>query len=309
MEKAHISTADEVLAGCDLSGRRILVTGGATGIGFEASRAFAAAGAEVIIVSRNIDACDRARKRIERDGKGRCQVYPLNLADLRTVRSLASALADEPLDVLVNNAGVMGGALARTPEGFEFQFAVNYLGHFALTRMLVPSLLRGRQPRVVHLSSAAHTGVPANLDDPNFLTTGYDDFIAYAQSKSACALSAVGFQARHGEAGIESFAVSPGMVFGTDLVNNGMTAEKISHLEDALADITHSPQQGAAPIAYAATAPELRGKGGLYLEDCHPAAPAAPGRPGGIADHARDPERASRLWSLSHALLAQHGFS
>ncbi len=180
------TTADEVLEGVDLTGRRVVITGAATGLGRESARALAAHGAAVTVLARSEERAAGAVAELEARVPGATfESGVVDLADLASVRSFADTFLDthDAVDVLINNAGVMACPFGRTADGFETQFGTNHLGHFLLTALLTPALLRGTGPRVVTLSSAGHSRADVDLVDPNFLTTDYSAWVAYGQSK------------------------------------------------------------------------------------------------------------------------------
>jgi len=193
----------------------------------------------------------------------------------------------------------------RTADGFEMQFGTNHLGHFALTAELMPLVQAGARRRIVNLSSRGHQFAPADLDDPNFTDRDYDPWVSYGQSKTANILFSVGLEARYGAQGIHAYAVHPGGI-QTNLGRH-MTEQMV---EDLMARITTSDSgfawktipQGAATSCWAATAPELEGKGGVYCEDCHVAAVDDESSSGGVRSYALDPQAAERLWTLSEQL-------
>src|SRR3979409_1604763 len=177
------STAAEVVDGIDLAGRRVIVTGGASGIGVETARALAGAGAEVTLAVRNLAAGERtAEDIIATTGNKQVLVAPLDLADQASVASFAAAW-DGPRHILVNNAGLMASPLMRTPQGWEMQFATNHLGHFALATGLHRALAAAGRARVVSVSSSAHLRSPVVFDDIHFRERAYDPWLAYGQSE------------------------------------------------------------------------------------------------------------------------------
>src|SRR5258708_4230040 len=185
------STAAEVIDGIDLSGKRAIVTGGSSGIGIETARALAGAGAEVTIALRNTDAGERTAAEITATtGNTAIHVCRLDLADQASVATFVANWSG-PLDLLINNAGVMLPDLQRTPEGWEMQFATNHLGHFALALRLHDALAAARDARIVSLSSVGHRRSPVVFDDINFTSRSYDPGLAYGQSKTANVLFAV----------------------------------------------------------------------------------------------------------------------
>ena len=302
------STAAEVIAGIDLSGRRAIVTGASSGIGIETARALADAGAEVTLAVRDTAAGDRSAANIAiTTYNSAVHVRRLDLADQASVASFVASW-DGPLDILVNNAGVLLPDLERSPEGWELQFATNHLGHFALALGLHDALAAAGAARIVAVSSEAHLRAPLDFDDLNFLSRPYDAMLAYGQSKTANALFAVEATRRWRDDGITANAVHPGAV------ESGLARHlDAAALADALATGGYeikTPQQGAATSVLVATSPELRGVGGRYFADCNEAPVVGPDfssapRGFGVAPYALDPGDARRLWEISLELLGR----
>jgi NAD(P)-dependent dehydrogenase (short-subunit alcohol dehydrogenase family) len=297
------TTTDDVLATVDLEGKIAIVTGASTGLGLETSRALASAGARVVLAGRDPVRIDTAVATVrERVPDADLEAGVLDLASLESVRSFASWFASthRRLHLLINNAGVMYTPLERTAEGFEMQFGTNHLGHFLLTCLLVPQLLADPPSRVVNLTSGGHRGSDIVWDDPNYEHRAYDKFAAYGQSKTANILFSVELERRLGARGVHAYAVHPGMI-STELGRH-MTDDDFAAL---VARAKAAPsgglpprktvEQGAATSVWAATAPDVRG--GTYLADCEVSEDHAP--------WALDPEAATRLWSLSEALVGQ----
>lgn len=294
------STAEEVVAGIDLTGKVVVVTGASSGLGAETVRVLAGAGAHVVATAR--DAGKAAEAADSLGGEGRSvKAGVLDLSSAASVRAFAAWLLDRHprLDILVNNAGVMATPLGRTADGFEMQFGTNHLGHFLLTNLLAPALLRGAPARVVNLSSAGHKVSDIRWDDPNFTTTEYEPWAAYGQSKTANVLFTVELDRRLAEHGVRAYAVHPGSV-GTNLGRYLGKEEGAAMLARATRSDAHrakSVPEGAATQVWAATSPDLAGQGGVYLEDC------------GVSDNhrpwARDPEAAARLWAVSEDMLGE----
>jgi NAD(P)-dependent dehydrogenase (short-subunit alcohol dehydrogenase family) len=299
------STAAEVVAGVDLTGRRAVVTGGASGIGIETARALAGAGAEVTLAVRNADAGKRTAEDIVATTRNdQVLVAPLDLADQASVASFAAAW-DGPLHILVGNAGVMASPETRTPEGWELQFATNHLGHFALTTALHRALATAGGARVVSVSSSAHLRSPVVFDDIHFRERAYEPWSAYGQSKTANVLFAVEGARRWASDGITVNALHPGGI-RTNL-QRYVTDEEIARLRaetGSAAPEWKTPEQGAATSVLVATSPLLDGVGGRYFEDCAEAEPNVPGTRRGVAAYALDPEAAARLWEVSVETLA-----
>ncbi|WMJ69351.1 SDR family NAD(P)-dependent oxidoreductase [Stenotrophomonas sp. 24(2023)] len=313
------TTSEEVMQGIGLHGQRALVTGGYSGLGAATVRALAAAGAHVLVPSR-----DPARAARVLEGVGNITILPMDLADPASIatftdRLLASGL---PLHLLVNSAGIMATPPMRDARGYEAQFATNHLGHFQLTTALLPALQRAQGARVVMVSSRGHRFSPVHLHDPHFLQRPYDRWQAYGQSKTANILFAVALDRRQAGEGIRAFAVHPGSIVGTglekhldpaDLVAAGvMQADGTPILDPARGLKTVS--QGAATQLWCATSPQLQDHGGVYCEDVDVAGAMLPRHEGapmaealearGVMAYAVDPVTADALWGLSEQLLA-----
>lgn len=308
------STALEVVRGISLTGKSAIVTGGASGLGLETSRALAAAGADVTLAVRNLVQGAAAAEQLRIDMPG-CSVAPmlLDLADLSSIRRFVQAwnATGRDLHVLVNNAAIMACPLQRSTQGWEAQFATNHAGHFALTTGLLAALRRGAtatgDARVVCLSSVGHKISGVHFDDIHFERRPYDKWRAYGQAKSANALFALGLHLRHAQHGITASAVHPGGIMtGLQkfLPHEEMRAMGWLREDGTPLEIFKSPAQGASTSVWAATSAELTGRGGLYLEDCQIAAPALPAdRASGFAPHIADPQAAHRLWQVSEDML------
>ncbi|MEY9967960.1 NAD(P)-dependent dehydrogenase (short-subunit alcohol dehydrogenase family) [Streptacidiphilus sp. MAP12-16] len=299
------STAAEVVDGIDLTGRRAIVTGGASGIGIETARALAGAGAEVTLAVRDLDAGERtAQDIVAATGNKQLLVAPLDLADQASVASFVAAW-DGPLHILVNNAGVMASPELRTPEGWELQFATNHLGHFALATGLHRSLAAADRARVVSVSSSAHLRSPVVFEDIHFRERAYEPWAAYGQSKTANVLFAVEAAKRWADDGITVNALMPGAI-RTNLQRH-VSEEDLDRLRAAAGGggpVWKTPAQGAATSVLLATSPLLEGVGGRYFEDCNEAAPNQPGTRNGVASYALDPQAAAQLWQVTVAMLA-----
>jgi NAD(P)-dependent dehydrogenase (short-subunit alcohol dehydrogenase family) len=301
------TTAAEVVAGSDLSGSRVIVTGGASGVGLETARALAAAGAHVTLAVRNAEAGQRvAAEIVASTGNTHVFVAPVDLADPASVASFVAAW-DGPLDVLVNNAGVMACPETRTPQGWELQFATNHLGHFALAIGLHRALAGAQGARIVSVSSRAHLRAPVDFDDIHFLNRAYEPWDAYAQSKTANVLFAVEATRRWESDGITANALQPGTVRSNlqRYITDDDLERTRGHIEDNSGSFHwKTPEQGAATSVLLATSPLLEGIGGRYFEDCNEAGPSQPGTGHGVATYALDPNAAARLWEVSLQTLA-----
>ncbi|WP_264763717.1 SDR family NAD(P)-dependent oxidoreductase [Frankia gtarii] len=300
------STAAEVLAEVDLSGRRAVVTGASSGIGVETARALATAGAQVTITVRDLDAGARVAADLTAStGNDHVTVAPLDLAQPASVAAFVNGWQG-PLHILVNNAGVMASPETRTPQGWELQFATNHLGHFALATGLRPALAAAGGARVVSVSSSAHLRSDVVFDDIHFLERPYEPWSAYGQSKTANVLFAVEATRRWADDGIAVNALMPG----------GIRTRLQRHVTDAELDRLRAqsgggggiswktPEQGASTSVLLAASPVVAGVSGRYFEDCNEAGPNQPGSRTGVADYALDPRSAARLWDVSLATLA-----
>lgn len=292
------STTTDVTEGIDFTGKRVVITGGASGIGIETARAFANIGAHVTLAVRNLAAAEPVAAELrESTGNQNISLGRVDLADLASIAEFAEQWRG-PLHVLVNNAGIMAlPDLQRTPEGWEMQFATNYLGHFALATALHGALAEAGNARIVSVSSSGHLFSPVLFDDPHFNFIPYDSLIAYGQSKTASALFAVAATKRWAQDGITSNAVMPGAIATNLQRHTGGLRTPIERQK--------TPQQGAATTLFVATSPDLEGIGGRYFEDVNEARIVDSRGPDytGVASYALDPINAGRLWELSVALL------
>ncbi|MGW9593912.1 SDR family NAD(P)-dependent oxidoreductase [Streptomyces chartreusis] len=293
------STASEVIAGVDLTGRLAVVTGGAGGLGRETARVLASAGAEVTIAARNEEAARTAAEGIaSQTGNAQIHAAWLDLTDPASVEAFVQGWSG-PLHILVNNAGVMATPERRTSQGHEVQFATNHLGHFALTVGLHDALTAAGDARVVVVSSVGHVNGPVRFDDPDFVKETYDPWLAYAQSKTANVLFAVEAAKRWAGDGITVNALNPGRIWGTGLGRHIDTPPPAFDPSGKTGVTEKNIAQGAATSVLLAASPLVTGATGKYFEDCQAAVPFVPGVRRGVADHALDPEDARRLWELS----------
>jgi NAD(P)-dependent dehydrogenase (short-subunit alcohol dehydrogenase family) len=294
------TTAAEVVAGLDLAGRRMVVTGGGSGIGIETVRALAAAGAEVTIAARDVAAARSAAAGLER-----VSVQPLDLTDLDSIATFVTGWHG-PLHALVLNAGVMASPLIRTKAGWELQFATNHLGHFALATGLHGVLRAAAGARVVVVSSVGHVNGDIIWDDPNFERHDYDPWAAYSQSKTANVLFAVEAAKRWAADGIDVNALNPGRIVGTRLSRHiGDIANSPASFDPTSSDVSwKNAAQGAATSVLLAASPLVSAVTGRYFEDCNEAGPHRPRVRRGVAAYALDQDAATRLWQISTALIA-----
>ncbi|SDY55908.1 NAD(P)-dependent dehydrogenase, short-chain alcohol dehydrogenase family [Saccharopolyspora shandongensis] len=299
------STAAEVLRGIDLTGKLAIVTGGYSGIGLATTRALTDAGAHVVVPARRVAEA--------REALGDVEVAGMDLADLDSVRSFAERFlaTGRRIDLVINSAGTMACPETRVGPGWEMQFAVNHLGHFALINLLWPAIAPGA--RVVSVSSAGHQFSGIRWDDPHF-GRGYDRFLAYGQSKTANALFATHLDALGRDRGVRAFSLHPGAIL-TPLVRHLPKEEMVAAgWIDAAGNLVNSdfktPEQGAATQVWAAASPRLAGMGGAYCEDCDIAEPTDSTEGWtGVRDHATDPDQAARLWALSAELTGVDAFA
>jgi NAD(P)-dependent dehydrogenase (short-subunit alcohol dehydrogenase family) len=279
----------------DLEGKRIVVTGANSGVGFHAAKAFAEHGAEVTLACRNLDAARATAVKLP----GLTEVEELDLASLKSVHAFSDRF-EGPLDVLVNNAGVMRPPQYReTEDGFELQFGTNHLGHFALTGLLLPNLLQAESPRVVPVASIAHHGGDESVLEGN-PSTSYNPAKDYANTKLANLLFARELDRRARDAGSRLVVSSahPG-VSATNLVSSpdGMGANWVVRrlTPFVLPLVFQSSAAGAKPTLWAAT----YGEPGGYVGPTWLRGARGPLGEAKLSRHARNNELASRLWTIS----------
>ena len=306
------STTDEVLAGLDLRGKRVLVTGVSAGLGVETARTLAAHGAWVVGAARDLAKAEGATAQVRADARngGGLELLELDLASLKSVRAAADKLnkAGKNFDVVIANAGVMMPPFGKTEDGFETQIGTNHLGHFVFVNHIASLIPAGG--RLVVVSSAGHRYSDVDLDDPNFEKTPYDPRIGYGRSKTANILFAVEFDRRHKFRGVRAAALHPGGI-KTELSRH-MGADAMDKWVETVnaerAAMGHSPvefksiPQGAATSVWAAFVADADAIGAHYLEDCHVATVeegALSVGTGGVRPYAVDPEHAKALWAKS----------
>ncbi len=315
------STTDEVLAGMDLKGKRILVTGVSAGLGVETARALVAHGAHVVGAARDLKKAQAAttvvRQAAEKSGGG-FELIQLDLADLKSVRACADALLKkaQPFDVIIANAGVMACPKGKTADGFETQFGTNHLGHFVLINRIASLLRPGG--RLINLASSGHRRSNVDLKDPGFEHTEYEPFVAYGRSKTANVLFAVEFDRRHRGRGVRAAAVHPGGIrteLDRHLPGDGLE-NMLKHINEQLAKEGKQPYQfksvpqGAATSVWAAVVAPADTVAGKYCEDCHvgellpEGVDTAPVMPG-VRAYALDPKNAEALWKKSEEMVGE----
>lgn len=310
-EFGYRSTAAEVIAATDLAGKTAIVTGGYSGLGLETVRALADAGVRVIVPARRVDAAQQAL-----DGIAEAEVRGADLSDLDSVAAFTESVRrdGQPIDLVLNVAGIMATPFGHTAQGFESQFGTNHLGHFALVGGVADLL--SDHARVISYSSGGHFRSPVRFDDIDFATTPYDPWVAYGQSKTANALFAVGLARRGAERGILAFSVHPGGIM-TELQRHVPREELLSRGwidEDGTPNPRFkTPAEGASTGLWAATATELVERSGAYCEDCSIKGIVAPDHSdlttGGVKEWAIGPQAAERLWALSVSATGVDAFA
>lgn len=303
------TTTSEAVGGIDLHGMNVIVTGGASGLGLETAKALSNAGARIVVPARSIESARAALGGMD------VEVAQMDLLDPPSIDRFAADFVSSgrTLDILVNGAGIMACPLRRDGRGYESQFATNHLGHFQLTRNLLPALEKANGARVVSVSSRGHFLSPVVFADIHYERREYDDFAAYGQSKTANVLFAVELQRRYEGRGITAVSLHPGSIL-TNLARY-LSADVIAAFgavdgdgEPVIdpANDKKSPEQGAATIVWCAVSRALDRAGGVYCEDCDVAELAPPeaqsGR--GVKPWAIDPEAANRLWIESERMMA-----
>jgi len=315
------STTEDVLAGVNLEGKRIFVTGVSAGLGIETARALVAHGAHVVGAARDLAKAEAATASVRTDAAangGSFELVALDLASLASVRACADELLakGEPFDVIIANAGVMATPFGHTSDGFETQFGTNHLGHFVLVNRIAPLLRDGG--RLINLSSSGHRFANVDLNDPNFETTPYEPFVAYGRSKTANILFAVAFDRRHRARGTRAAAVHPGGI-QTELgrhVDMSIFQTMLEQINQQLAAQGQGPfqwktiPQGAATSVWAAVVAPAASVGGQYCENCHvghivPDDAEISVMSEGVRAYALDPANAEALWRKSEEMVGE----
>ncbi len=315
------STTEDVLAGIDLHGKRILVTGVSAGLGVETARSLAAHGAQVVGAARDLHKAEVATAQVRKDAaenNGSFALVALDLASLASVRKCADQLLakGEPFDVVIANAGVMATPFGHTADGFETQFGTNHLGHFVLVNRIAPLIRRGG--RLINLSSAGHRYSNVDLDDPGFERTPYEPFVAYGRSKTANIQFALAFDKRHRSRGVRAAAVHPGGI-QTELGRHAdpkRIEDLIEQINQQLAEEGKPPfqwktiPQGAATSVWASVVAPADEIGGRYCENCHvgevvPDQATISVISEGVRGYALDPEMAEALWRKSEEMVGE----
>ena len=315
------STTEDVLAGANLQGKRILVTGVSAGIGVETARSLAAHGAHVVGAARDLAKAEAATAQVRKDAQangGSFELIALDLASLKSARASADGLLakGQPFDVVIANAGVMATPFGQTVDGFETQFGTNHLGHFVFVNRIAPLIRAGG--RLINLASSGHRFSNVDLDDPNFERTPYEPFVAYGRSKTANILFAVAFDQRHRQRGVRAAAVHPGGI-KTELarhMDEGHLQGMIDQINAQLAAEGKEPfqwktvPQGAATSVWAGIVAPADEIGARYCENCH-VGPIVPDDvtisvfSEGVRSYALDPKDAEALWKKSEEMVGE----
>jgi len=315
------STTEDVLAGVDLKGKRILVTGVSAGLGVETARALVAHGADVVGAARDLEKAKRATSEVSKTAAetgANFELLELDLASLKSVRAAADKLvADGRLfDVIIANAGVMATPLGKTEDSFETQFGTNHLGHFVFVNRIEKLIRDGG--RLVNLSSSGHRFSDVNLNDPNFETTPYEPFVAYGRSKTANIFFAVAFDRQHRDRGVRATAVHPGGI-ATELARympDGAIEAWVQQIQEQRTAAGEPPfefksvPEGAATSVWAGVVASADEVGGKYCEDCEvaellPAESQVSTISRGVRGYALDPENAKALWKKSEEMVGE----
>jgi len=310
------STATDVIKGISLQGKTAIITGGYSGIGLEAAKTLANAGVEVYIPARSTE---KAAKNLA--GIPNVIITEMDLMDPASIDAFANQFLEEnkPLDILINNAGVMWTPLRRDARGYESQFSTNHLGHFQLTARLWPAIKSANNARIVNVSSWGHHMASIDLNDPNFDNQPYDPAVSYARAKQANVLFTVELDKRAQTHGVRSFSLHPGAIavtdLGRDIPEEGFRALGV-YEEDG--SFRHDPyngyktlEEGASTTVWCATSPQLANIGGVYCEDTEVAAIDKDWQgfksekfemTKGVTAEAVNGEKAQQLWTLSEKL-------
>lgn len=315
------STTEDVLAGINLTGKRILITGVSAGLGIETARSLAAHGAQVIGAARDLNKAKTATAQVRKDAApngGTFELTELDLASLKSVRACADRLMarGQPFDVVIANAGVMATPFGQTADGFETQFGTNHLGHFVLVNRIA-SLIRSGG-RLINLSSAGHRYSNVDLQDPNFEHSPYEPFVAYGRSKTANILFAVAFDQRHRGRGVRAAAVHPGVI-QTELgrhMDSAQLQTLVDRINQQLSAEGKTPfqwktiPQGAATSVWAGVVAPAEEIGGQYCENCHvghvvPDDSTITAVSEGVRGYALDLKNAEALWKKSEELVGE----
>jgi NAD(P)-dependent dehydrogenase (short-subunit alcohol dehydrogenase family) len=287
-------------------GEVAVITGAARGIGVEVVKKLVQCGIHVVIGCRNVEAGELVKKDIKSRGtvSGEVTCFQLDVGSFKSIKTFAELVLERfpRIDLLVNNAGIMFVPYAKSEDGFETHFAVNYLGHCLLTHLLLPRMIdtakeKGSNCRIVNISSCAHLAGSINFKDLS-MSTHYIPSASYAQSKLAQVLftKSLDSKLRKHNIPVQVHAVHPGLV-NTDLFN-GTLLKTIAPWIPAL--LFKTPKQGAETIVHACLAPSLEDCGGSYLSNCRETA---------VSPKANDQEVQNKLWSIMLSLIEVEKFA
>jgi NAD(P)-dependent dehydrogenase (short-subunit alcohol dehydrogenase family) len=305
------TTAEEIVAGLDLAGKTIVVTGSSAGLGAETVRVLAKAGAEVLMAARNGEKNAQVAASVRAETpNAKLSLVSIDLSDLASVRKAAAEIlaAHPKIDVLINNAGFVGGERKLTAEGAELHLAANHIGPFLLTNLLFPALKAAAPSRVLILSSNGHRMGGFDFDDLDFASRDYNHWTAYSQSKLANVYHAVGLAKRLAGTGVTANAVHPGVI-RTEVFRDvsPMEEQMVTGWAEANGSPLKTIPQGAATQVWGAVSPEAEGVTGRYLEDCQVATPVPSTTVSavGVIPEAYDEASADRLWAISEKIVGE----
>lgn len=310
------STAAEVIKGIRLNGKTAIVTGGNAGIGLETTKILAAAGATVIVPARDME---KAKKNLQ--GIANVELETMDLINPESIDAFAEKFlaSGRPLDLLINNAGIMWVPLRRDSRGIESQLATNHLGQFQLAARLWPALKKANGARVINVSSFGHQMSAFDFDDPNFEQREYETLLGYGQSKTASNLFALELDNRGRELNIRAYSLHPGSIYGTDLGREEPIAlfqqmgtyDADGVIKQEVARKLKTIPQGAATTIWCAVSPALNTIGGVYCEDSDIAELDLgniehrydePWTLRGVQPYSLDESNAKKLWTLSEKM-------
>ena len=310
------SASSDVLKGTNLEGKLAIVTGGYSGIGLETTKGLIAVGADVIIPAKRPDVASKNLKGIVPNKN----IIEMDLANLNSVRKFTESINENfnKLDILINNAGIMACPETRIGNNWECQFAVNHIGHFLLTKNLMPMMKDVDGARFISLSSSAHALTGILWDDIHFHHQPYDKWMAYGQSKTASSLIAIEFNEKMKNYGVSGFAVHPGGIITPlqrhlpkeEMVALGWMQEDGSPTE-LVKNFFKTTNQGSSTSLWCATNEKLNGIGGVFCEDCDVAKRKSEieesmQRYFGVADWAIDLKEASKLWDMTEKMISNN---
>ena len=293
------SSTNDVLQGKDLTGRTIVITGSNCGIGFETAQALAGAGAKIIFACRNVEKGKDALRRCQAlHPNSELAFFSLDLASADSIKRFSTEVKDETIDTLICNAGLVPTSYQETQEGLEMTVGVCHFGHFLLTQLLLPQLLKakaltGKAPRIVMVSSESHR-MPMKLNFNKFplnKTDTFFPFMAYGQAKLCNALFANELQRRYQDQGLTACSLHPGALITTSF---GRDSGFLSLLFKVVSPLTKNPNQGAATTVYCASHENTAELARKYFSHC---------KPSRSTKEANNPETAKKLWEMSEAWM------